>query len=305
MFSGLSILLFIFLYFVPIQLLYAETNSIQTSEVEIFFEKPLANIAEEVLKSYPSVKDEIIKTFHWEVDFRPKVVLIRERDKFKKIVGSDIILAFAVPDRNLIVLDTTRVYTKPFTLETTLKHELCHLLLNRNIDRERLPRWLDEGVCQWASGGIAELMSNDEGRALAKATISDRLIDMRELERFPMDEKSLILAYEESKSFVEYIVSEYGKERMLNVLGNLKEGHSINESIQKSLSISLFELEKNWHAYLKRKHTWFSYLSNNLYTMLFVLAALVTIYGFIRLMKKKRAYKDEEEEEDRVDSDMR
>ncbi len=298
MFIRLCVFLSLFLIFLPIQLLYAETNSIQTNDVEVLFEKPLIKIAQEVAKIYPAVKEELTKTFHWEVDFRPKIILVRDRNIFRKIVGSDIILAFAVSDRNLIVFDTSRVYTKPFTLETTLKHELCHLLLSRNIDRERLPRWLDEGVCQWASGGIAELMADDGSKALAKAIISDRLIDMRELERFPMDEKSLILAYEESKSFVEYIVSEYSRERMLNVLGDLKEGHSINESIQKNISVSLFDLEKNWHAYIRRKHTWFSYLSSNLYTILFAFAGLITIYGFIRLLRKKKAYKDEEEEED-------
>jgi hypothetical protein len=305
MFLRLSILFFIFLHIISVQLLHAETNSIQTSEVEVLFEKPLANLAQEVIKAYTFVKNELAETFHWEIDFKPKVILVKDKDTFKKITGSDIILAFAVPDRNLIVLDTSRVYIKPFTLETTLKHELCHLILHRNIEQERLPRWLDEGVCQWSSGGIAELMTDSEGRALTKATISDRLIDIGELDRFPMDEKSLILAYEQSKSFVEYIVSEYGKDKMLDLLGNLKTGYPIHEAIQKSLSISLFELEKNWHAYLKRKHTWFLYLSNNLYAIIFFLAALVTVYGFIRLLKKKRAYKDEEEEEERGNKDFR
>jgi len=106
----------------------------------------------------------------------------------------------------------------------------------------------------------------------------------------------MILAYEESKSIVEYISSEFGRQGMLNVLEYLHEGYSIEDSIQKGLSISLFELEKNWHAHLRRKHTWFSYFSNNLYTILFFIAALVTIYGFIRLLKKKKAYVDEDEE---------
>jgi len=292
-----KILLFLFLFFISIPLLHAETNSLQTSEVEVLFEKHLADIANDVAKVYPDVKDELIKSFQWKGDFRPKVVLTSNRDAFRKIVGSEIIIAFAVPDKNLIVLDTSRVYTKPFTLETTLKHELCHLLLHYNIEQARVPRWFDEGLCQWASGGIAELMTGDEERALAKATISDRLIDIRELERFPMDEKSLILAYEESRSIVEYIVSEFGNQKILQMLEYLKEGDSVNESISKSLSISLFELEKKWYAHIKRKYTWFSYLSNNLYTILFALAALITIYGFIRLLKKKREYKDEEEDE--------
>lgn len=290
-------LMSLFLLLILLNPIYAEMNTLQTNEVVVLFKGPIGNIAQEVTKVYPTVRAELVETFTWEVDFGPEVVLVKDRDNFRKMVGNNIIVAFAVPDKNLIVLDTSRVYTKPFTLEATLKHELCHILLHRNIKRERLPRWLDEGVCQWASGGIAELMASDEGRALTKATIFNRLISIKELDRFPVDERLLILAYEESKSIVEYIISEFGRQGMLNVLEYLQEGHSIEDSIQKSLSISTSELEMKWHAHLKRKYTWFSYFSNNLYTILFFLAAIITVYGFVRLLKKKRAYKDEEEGE--------
>ncbi len=292
----LPILLSFCLFLIFVNSIYAEMNTLQTNEVVVLFREPLGNIAQEVTKVYPTVRADLAETFRWEVVFRPDVVLVNNRVNFRKMVGNDIIVAFAIPNQNLIVLDTSRVYTKPFTLESTLKHELCHILLHHNIESERLPRWLDEGVCQWASGGIAELMASDEDRAIAKASMSERLIKIGELERFPLDERSLILAYQESKSIVEYIVSEFGKQGILNVLEYLKEGYSVEDSIQKSLSISLFELEKNWHAHLRRKHTWFSYFSNNLYTILFFIAALVTVYGFIRLLKKKKAYVDEDEE---------
>ncbi len=260
-------------------------------------------VAREIAEIYPAVSSELSRTFRWEIDFSPEIVLAKDRDTFRKMVGSDSILAFAVPERNLIVLDTSRVYTKPFTLRTTLKHELCHLVLHRNIQGDRLPRWLDEGICQWASGGIAELMAEDSDKALAQAAASDMLIPIRELERFPEEDKSLLLAYEESKSFVEYLISKSGEEGLLQAMGYFKEGNSLDDAIQRSFSMSLHDLEQDWQAHLKRKYTWFYYLSSNLYTILFVFAALITVYGFIRLLQKKRAYKDEEaEEEDRENS---
>jgi hypothetical protein len=48
--------------------------------------------------------------------------------------------------------------TYPFTLTVTLKHELCHLFLHYLIGGGELPRWFNEGIAQWTSGGIAELM---------------------------------------------------------------------------------------------------------------------------------------------------
>lgn len=285
--------------FFPAYLLSAETDTIRTEKVKVIYEKSMTKAAQEVAAVYPSVKDQITGTFGREIEFMPEVVLTKDRYAFRKMTGSDKILAFAVPGQNLIVLDVTRIYTKPFTLETTLRHELCHLLLHHSIERDRLPRWLDEGVCQWASGGIAELMYEDGKMTLTAAAISDRLIPLSELERFPKDDAALLLAYEESKSFVEFVIKEYGKDSMLNLLGDLQNGRTIGESTEKRLSITLYELEKNWHAQLKRKHTWFSYLSKNLYAILFLLAALLTMYGFLRFLKKKREYVDEEEGERR------
>ena len=294
-----TIMLSILFFLTFMHTLYAEPNKIQTKEVIVIFEEPLETVAKDVVKIYPAVKADLVATLDWKVDVIPDVILVKDKSTLMRMVGSDIIIAFAIPGRNLIVLDTSRVYTRPFTLEATLKHELCHILLHSNIKDERLPRWLDEGVCQWASGGIAELMADDGDRALTKATISDGVISIGDLIRFPRDEKSLLLAYEESKSIVEYIVSEYGKQGILQILEYLKEGHSIDDSIQKSFSVSTSELEIKWLAYLKRKHTWFSYLSYNIYTILFSFAAVITVYGFIRLLKKKRAYVDDDEEKDR------
>lgn len=286
----------------PMQVIHAEIRTIQTKDFTVSYEGRLSNVAAEVAQVYPVVSQELIETLKWEMDFRPKIILTGDRDAFRKIVGMDIITAFALPDRDLIVVDTSRVYTKPFTLRSTLKHELCHLLLHQNIDSRLLPRWIDEGVCQWASGGVAELMADDGGRILTKAAVSDRLISIRELARFPMDEPSLILAYEESKNIVEYIVRDFGKIELMQILKNLKEGDTINGSVQKSLGLPLSELESKWHSSLKRKYTWFAYLSANLYTIIFSLAALITVYGFIRLIQKKRAYKDDEEEEEEIKS---
>jgi hypothetical protein len=220
---------------------------------------------------------------------------MKERSVFRRISGNDTIIAFAVPSENLIVLDAVGVYTKPFTLETTLKHELCHLVLHRGFKTENIPRWFDEGVCQWASGGIAELVTSEGDASLEKAVVFEGLIGIDALERFPAGGKPLILAYEESRSVVEYIVSKYGKEAVQRVVEDLRKGDSMNEALKKDLSLDLSSLEKNWRTHLRRKYTWFLYVSNNIYPIIFFLAAVVTLYGFVRLLKKKRSYVEEDD----------
>ena len=287
-------MLFIFLFLILLNPLHAENKVLQTGEVTVIFEERQEVAAEEVAKVYPSVKSELAENLGWSVDFKPTVLLDRGGETIKRNTGSDIFVAYAVPQRNLIVLDTSRVYAKPFSLESTLKHELCHLLIHSNI--ENPPRWLDEGVCQWASGGIAEFMTEDGKRTLQNASVSGRLISIKELVRFPPED--IILAYEESKSIIEYIEKEFGKQGVLRILAYLKEGYSLDDSLQKGLSVTTSELDEKWQAYLKKRRGWFPYLSRNLYGILFFFAALITVYGFMRMLKKKKEQVDEPGDED-------
>jgi hypothetical protein len=284
----------VFLLLILLNPIFAENRVLQTKEVTVIYQKHQEGAAEEVAKVYPSVMSDLAENLGWKVDFRPTVLLDKAGEIIRRDTGSDIFVAYAVPRRNLIVLDTSRVYAKPFSLESTLKHELCHLLIHRNI--ESPPRWIDEGVCQWASGGIAEFTTEDGKRALHNATISGRLIIIKELVSFPSED--VILAYEESKSIIEYIESKFGKQGILKILAYLKEGYSLDDSLQKGLSVTTSELDEKWQAYLKKRQGWFSYLNRNLYEILFFIAALATIYGFIRMLKKKKEYRDDPDDED-------
>ncbi len=291
----LSILLLLLVFLKP---LYAEkTGLIQSEEVIVQFEGPLRKAAQEVNAIYPTIKAELENTFRWKLDFRPTVMIIKDRSAFQRMAVSNLIVAYAVPKRNLIVIDYSKMNTHPFSIRVTLKHELCHLLLHHHIREGTLPKWLDEGIAQWVSGGIAEILMGGKGAALKQASLSGTFISMRDLTKtFPREDKSLLLAYEETKSIVEFIVSEFGVIGIRKVVNHLRDGDAIEGAIVKGFSIPLDELEKRWHGSLRTRITWFTYFSNNLYPILFFLAGLVTVYGFIRFLTRKRAYRDEEEE---------
>ena len=127
------------------------------------------------------------------------------------------------------------------------------------------------------------------------AVLSKKLIRLERLSwSFPQDRRSLLLAYEESKSFVEYIGTEYGRNGILNLLQHLKDGYEIDVAVQKSLSVELDELERRWHGHLRDKITWFTYLARNLYGFLFFLAALITVAGFVKLVIKRRRMEEDD-----------
>ncbi|MDY6972858.1 MAG: peptidase MA family metallohydrolase [Thermodesulfobacteriota bacterium] len=264
----------------------------------MFFELPLRSAAEEVVRVYPKISADLERIFGWGLGLQPSVLLIRNREDFQSMTESASIVAFAVPSRKLIVIDYSRMNIPPFTIENILKHELCHLLLHHHIRGTILPRWLDEGVCQWASDGIGEIIMDQKHSVLNKAALRGTFIPLDLLNRgFPRDKDSMILAYEESKSFITHIISKFGKEGILEVLENMKTGKEVDVAFSMALSMPLGRLEEEWHHALRQRTTWFIYLSYHLYEVLFALLALITIYAFIRTIIKKRNYGTEEGED--------
>ncbi len=278
----------------------AERRTIEDKAVIVSYDVPLQSAASEVIKLYPDVRTELMKDLGWRSDFRPEIILIRDSATFRRMSESDLIVARAIPQENLIVIDYSKMNVQPFTLGTTLRHELCHLELHHHIADKDLPRWFDEGICQWVTGGLAEIMAVGSHSTLREAALSNRLISFEGLtERFPSDGRDLILAYEESKSIIEYIKKEFGVSGVRSILDHMSKGDDLENAVRKSLLISQDELEKRWRSSITAKTYWFSYVSDNLYDIVFVFAALITVYGFFRILKKKREYKDEEEEDER------
>lgn len=275
-----------------------EIHCLKGNNVAVFFEPSLETAAKEVAEIYPEVKAQLENTIGWDLNLTPSVLLFKHTENFQRIAENPLTIAFAVPAKNLVVIDYSRMNIHPFTLENTLKHELCHLLLHHHIRVPVLPRWLDEGVCQLLSDGIGDIIMDQKRSLLNKAALSRRFIPLKALERsFPQKENSLILAYEESKGFVSHIASRFGREGILKILNLMKKGEDAETAILKALSMQTQVLEKEWHDSLKSKITWFAHLSYNLYDILFALMGLITILAFIRLIIKKRALKNEEMDE--------
>jgi hypothetical protein len=278
----------------------AGSEVLKNDDLAVVYEPPLQAAADEVLRLYPILSQELHALLGWHLVSRPRVVLIRTNQQFRQITRNSPIVAFASPQRNLIVIDYSRMSTRPFNLRITLKHELCHLLLHAHIKAANLPRWLDEGVCQWASDGIGELLMDKSWSGLAAAVMAGQTYRFSRLSnRFPSGKSALMLAYEQSKSFIVYIDRRYGQDALSDILGDLKNGESIDTALFQNLSLSLNELEKDWLADIERTPPWLVFLASNVYGILFFLAAVLLVVGFIRAIIRRRAYAKTEEENEK------
>jgi hypothetical protein len=269
---------------------------LQDENISVYYSDSLQPAAKEITELFPQVYGDLVNIFGWKISARPSVLLLKEREHFLKMVASPLSVAFAVPEKNLIVIDYSRMVIRPFRLSVTLKHELCHLLLHQHIRFSSLPRWLDEGLCQWASDGIDEIIMDQQHSLLNRAALSNEFIALNGLkDRFPRDERGLILAYQESKSFVTYLFSHFGTKQVLSMLALLASGTETKIAFQKAFSTSSEDLEKQWQQSIRPRMAWLEQLSYHLYEILFALAAIICAYAFVRILLRKRLYKSEEE----------
>ena len=281
----------------------AEMGIIEREEVEISYDKGLEGGAEEVLRIYPQIRNDLEKRLKLKVTFVPGILLFKE-ESFSRAAENPYMVAFAIPDRNLIVIDYSKMSVHPFTIELTLKHELCHILLHRAAQGGKIPKWLDEGIAQWVSAGIAEILISPKRSFLNEAVIAGKSLNLRALEDvFPRDKESLHLAYEASKSFVNYLIERFGIDSLTETLEHIKKGEDWEIAISKAVLLSFDELEKDWHHDLMRKLTWYTYVINNLYEILFFFAAIIAVIGFLRAFMRKRAYMRQDDVERSSDAD--
>jgi hypothetical protein len=267
---------------------------IRSDQAIISFEKPLRSLAVELQAIYPSIKSDLEKLTGWEIDFNPTFLLLTHTN-FLSMIETKNVVAFAVGQDYRIIIDSSRMNVNPFTLSVTAKHELAHLLLHHKINRTLLPRWLDEGFAQWASDGISEIITGNR-TFLTNAVIQRNLIPLHKIaHRFPENETQMILAYEQSKSLVEFIHKEFGAATLLNILHHMANGDSIDDALLANLSIPLDELEHLWHKELTSRKIWFYYLSTYLYAILFFVASVLAVIGFIRYQIRRKKWREEEE----------
>lgn len=276
-----------------------EQKTMDTKELVVVYDAGLNRTARQALAAYPIMKQELETSFQWPLDLRPTLVLLNDNKRFRQLAGHELVVAYALPKKNVVVIDHSKMNTSPFTLQTTFKHELCHLLLHHYIKDDNLPRWLDEGICQWASDGLADIIMDAKRDLLPAAILSDTDFDLEKLQhQFPRDKNGLILAYEQSKSVLEYLNREYGSQAILDFLKLLQQGYDLKSAFEIRFAISFEAFEYRWRAHLKKNINWFTYLSIHLYEILFVSAALLTVFGFIRKIIRRRAYSTQEDEEE-------
>ncbi len=169
-----------------------------------------------------------------------------------------------------------------------LVHELTHLVVHQATFSPygQLPIWLDEGLAMYNEGELDPVFRS----YLQEAILEDKLISVRSLcSPFSAETEKARLSYAQSYSLVEYLLDNYGQDKMLELLTILKQGSTYDEALTEVYGFDIDGLDARWRATLA-SHTviaseeWQSYPA--LIAVLAALAVVLILWSALALEKR-------------------
>ena len=135
-----------------------------------------------------------------------------------------------------------------------LHHELVHAVLNdmfyggsiqsilQNNLRLRIPLWFNEGLAEYSALG----WDTNSDMYVRDAILTDDLPPIQYLSGY--------YAYRGGQSVWDFVATQYGKDKINEILQRLRMSRSIEESFKHSTGLSLDELSERWHQSLREVH---------------------------------------------------
>jgi len=130
-----------------------------------------------------------------------------------------------------------------------LVHELTHLVVHQATFSPygQLPIWLDEGLATYNEGELDPVFRC----CLQEAILEDELISVRSLcSPFSAETEKALLSYAQSYSLVEYLLDNYGQDRMLDLFTILKQGSTYDEALSEVCGFDIDGLDARWRGTL-------------------------------------------------------
>ncbi|MFC2006236.1 peptidase MA family metallohydrolase [Chloroflexota bacterium] len=137
--------------------------------------------------------------------------------------------------------------------EKAIAHELAHLVIHQMTFNpyNDIPTWLSEGLAMYAEGTLSQGLVD----YLKKTIAEESLISVRSLSSpFSAHAGQAYLAYAQSYSVVEFLVSNYGQGKMLGLLNTFSEGSSYDGALEKVYGFDMDGLDARWRDYAMRQY---------------------------------------------------
>lgn len=151
----------------------------------------------------------------------------------------------AFPEHNIVIIGIA-----PNNIEwgkRTESHELTHVLVGQLTFSclGDVPTWLNEGLAVYSEGQL----DSASQKQLEAAIANDTLSSVRSLSgAFSEIADKANLSYTQSHSIVKFLLEEYGRDKMTDLLLSLRDGETIDQALQKVYGFNVEGLEDAWRA---------------------------------------------------------
>jgi hypothetical protein len=131
-------------------------------------------------------------------------------------------------------------------------HELTHLVINQLISNpyNELPTWLNEGLAMYAEGELEPIYTAYLNQAIAQ----NNLISVRSLSSpFSAYVQESYLSYAQSYSLVEFLIENYGQDKMYQLLSTFARGSSYDGALMGVYGFDMDGLDALWRDQIRNK----------------------------------------------------
>lgn len=227
---------------------------IQTKHFDIYFTEEGKNIAEFGAAAIEDALAQIESSINYKITKRISVILYDSQNEFQETNVIDSYLGegtggFTELFKNRIVLPFSGNY-KMF--RHVIHHELVHGVMNdlfyggalQNIvssnSAVNLPLWFSEGLAEYLSLG----WDTNTDQFIRDAAINEYLPDIPQLGGY--------FAYRGGQAVFYYIAKKYGKEKIAELVMNVKGKGGVDQGMKASIGLTVEELNERWKKDIKR-----------------------------------------------------
>lgn len=205
------------------------------------------------------------------------------------------VTGIARADLSAIAVKSPRLRSIGEDYRGTVRHELLHILLHRNTDTDKLPRWLNEGICMMLSNEVRWQSTIQ----LTRMHLTGQTIPIENLDhafRMPGSDHEFGNAYAQALAMTRHLYDTLGEEKFWAVV------HAMNETSFDSAMVHVggLPVPQFWQDF--NRGLWGISLITSLRTGSFwgVVAVACILAFFARMVRNRRIIRrwEAEEQED-------
>lgn len=249
-------------------------------------------ILDAVYFSYPQISENLGLKFTGTLD----IYLTERPSEFGELTDWKLpkwAQGVALTRENKVVLKSPKYSGTQIDLAKAAVHEFVHIMIANDVGG--VPLWLNEGLAVMLSGeGYFDNMS------LPHASLTKSFIPFSQLENvLKFDQNKAQLAYQQSLAGTQYLVEQFGWQRVSRLLLGIKAGIPYDKAFFEATGLWPDEFENEW---LKNKGGTYKFyflrdFSSVLwYTVVPILFISAVVIAFFRHRRIKRRWKEEEGE---------